>query len=213
MARGRHVIETALDFSRMPALARTSVQPPLPKGIVEVMRIAAASPNACQEAARATGETPEILIAAARFYLQQSLFRPDADAYRVLGLEPGAARVTAREHMRWLLQWLHPDRNADLEAVYAERVVKAWREVSAAYEPSAPADRFPDAARRPHMRAAVFRLPWIKRPLKASGHRGQVAYMTAASWAIPGLLLALLALWSAAYFLGFGSVATGLPAR
>ena len=34
--------------------------------------------------------------------------------------------------MRWLLQWLHPDRNNNSwDAVYAERVLKAWREVSA----------------------------------------------------------------------------------
>ena len=35
--------------------------------------------------------------------------------------------------MRWLLKWLHPDHNHNSwDAVYAERVLKAWREVSAA---------------------------------------------------------------------------------
>jgi hypothetical protein len=32
--------------------------------------------------------------------------------------------------MRWLLLWLHPDRNGHWDAVYAARVVKAWREFS-----------------------------------------------------------------------------------
>src|SRR6516162_11817042 len=128
-----HVIELALDLARMPALARRSAVPPLPPNIVELMRIAAGSPEACRAAVAQTGEPRHVVIEAARFYLQQILFRPDADCYRILGIEPTASRETARSHMRWLLEWLHPDRNNNSwDAVYAERVLKAWREVSAA---------------------------------------------------------------------------------
>src|SRR6516162_10831424 len=128
-----HVIELAVDLARMPALARTSAVPPLPPNIIELMRIAAASPEACQIAAAKTGEPIAVLIEAARFYLQQVLFRADADCYRVLGIAPTASRATARDHMRWLMEWLHPDRNNNSwDGVYAERVLKAWREVSAA---------------------------------------------------------------------------------
>ena len=131
MARG-HVIEYALDFARMPALARSAVAPALPPNIVELMRIAAALPEACEAAVANSGEPATVVIEAARFYLQQALFRPEADSYRVLGIDPGASRATARNHMRWLLEWLHPDRNNNSwDAVYAERVLKAWREVSA----------------------------------------------------------------------------------
>src|SRR5215467_9583159 len=127
-----HVIELALDLARMPTLARTSVLPAIPRNIIELMRIAAASPEACQAAVAKTGQPTQVVIEAARFYLQQMLFRPEADCYRILGLEPNASRATARSHMRWLLQWLHPDRNHNgWDAVYAERVLKAWREVSA----------------------------------------------------------------------------------
>src|SRR6516165_9674842 len=127
-----HVIELAVDLARMPALARTSAVPPLPPNIIELMRIAAASPEACQIAAAKTGEPIAVLIEAARFYLQQVLFRADADCYRILGIEPTASRATARDHMRWLMEWLHPDRNNNSwDGVYAERVLKAWREVSA----------------------------------------------------------------------------------
>src|SRR5215472_6514848 len=115
-----HVIELALDLARMPALARSSVVPPLPPNIMELMRIAAASPEACQAAVAQTGEPRHVLIEAARFYLQQVLLRPDADCYRILGIKPAAPRATAREHMRWLLEWLHPDRNNNgWDAVYA----------------------------------------------------------------------------------------------
>ena len=102
------------------------------------MRIAAASPEACEAAVEKTGEPTTVVIEAARFYLQQVLFRPEADCYRILGIEPTASRATARSHMRWLLQWLHPDRNSNSwDAVYAERVLNAWREVSASDGPAA----------------------------------------------------------------------------
>ena len=48
----QHVIELAIDLTRMPALARTNVLPALPPTIIELMRIAAASPGV-----RTTGST------------------------------------------------------------------------------------------------------------------------------------------------------------
>src|SRR5215211_2304303 len=133
---GPRGIDLALDLARMPVLAQSLEKFPLPADIFDVMRIAAGSPEVCQAAARATGEPVGVLIAAARFYLQQVLLRPDADPYRVLGLPPGASRELARRHLRCLLQWLHPDVNKDLDSVYTERVLKAWREVSASTDSS-----------------------------------------------------------------------------
>ena len=72
MAR-RHVIDFALDLARMPALARTSVQPALPANIVELMRIAAACPEACEAAMAETGEPVAAVIEAAQVL-------PSADA-------------------------------------------------------------------------------------------------------------------------------------
>jgi hypothetical protein len=202
MPRRPHVIEQALDFARMPALARSSVTLPIPPDIAEIMRIAAASPKACEDASTATGEPVPALIEAARFYLQQQLFRPEADSHRVLGLQPGVPRATARTHMRWLLQWLHPDRNDGLEAVYAERVLKAWGELSTRGKPAAPGYA-PYSTGATQRRSSPFRVPWIKYPVKGPSLRGPGAYLTVAVWAIPGLLFALMALWSAAFFLGF----------
>src|SRR5215469_9368057 len=163
-----HVIELALDLARMPALARRSAVPPLPPNIVELMRVAAGSPEACRAAVAQTGEPRHVLIESARFYLQQVLFRPDADCHRILGIQPAASRATAREHMRWLLEWLHPDRNNNSwDAVYAERVLRAWRQVSAgngsAVKPSfALARGYTKEKKRRH----ANRLPWIERPVQ-----------------------------------------------
>jgi hypothetical protein len=162
-------IALALDLARMPALARSIEKPPLPADIFEIMRIATGSPELCHSASQVTGQPPAVLIGAARFYLQQMLLRPDADSYRVLGLAPGASRELARRHMRCLLQWLHPDVNTDWDAVYAERVLKAWREVSANIDTSGRSSSRSRALVGPGSRTPVnlgprLQMPWIMKP-------------------------------------------------
>lgn len=198
----RHPIEFALDLARLPALARTSVESPIPPDIIDLIRIAAATPNACADAAAATGEPAEVLVEAARFYLRQLLFKPEANSYRVLGLQPGATRATAREHMRCLLEWLHPDRNSDLDAVYARRVVEAWREISAS-NISAESSHSHVVSTTPNDRMTSFRLPWIEYPASHRNAAIRRGWRGTAIWAIPtGLLFAVLAFWSAMSYFG-----------
>ena len=168
---GPRGIDLALDLARMPVLAQSIDKPPLPSDIFEVMQIATASPEVCQSAARATGQPAAVLVEAARFYLQQVLLRPDADPYRVLGLPRGASRELARCHLRCLLQWLHPDVNKDLDSVYTERVLKAWREVSLNSDPARSSNshargRPGNGARMPVNSATRLRMPWIEKPQK-----------------------------------------------
>jgi hypothetical protein len=200
-----HVIELALDLARMPALLRTSVVPALPPNIIELMRIAAGSPEACQVATAKAGEPTPVLIEAARFYLQQMLFRADADCYRILGIEPTASRATARDHMRWLLQWLHPDRNNNSwDAVYSERVLKAWREVSASNGSAAARVSLTRVSsnNKKRRRSQTVRLPWIERPMKYRSLVVRRPYRTFILWAVPaGLVIIFVALLSANLFL------------
>jgi hypothetical protein len=195
-----HVIELALDLARMPALARRSAVPPLPPNVVELMRIAAGSPEACRAAVAQTGEPRHVVIESARFYLQQVLFRPDADCYRILGIQPATSRATAREHMRWLLEWLHPDRNANnnsWDVVYAERVLKAWREVSngSAAKPNLAVTRA-SADQNKKRRSPAIHLTWIERPVPGRSLAIRNPYRGFVLVTI-GLVIIVLALWSA----------------
>lgn len=201
----RHVIEFALDLARMPALARSSAPPVLPPNVVELMRVAAGCPEACEAAVAETGERAEVLVEAARFYLQQALFRPEADSYRILGINSATSRATARMHMRWLLEWLHPDRNNNsLDAVYAERVLKAWREVSTSHQPAAKRNEFCSAMplNAKKRTVEVFRVPWIARTIKRPYWIKRNSYRRFVLWAVPGLLIASLGWWSANALLG-----------
>jgi len=203
----QHVIDLALDLTRMPALARTPGLPALPPNIIELMRIAAGSPEACEAAVAKTGEPTTVVIEAARFYLQHVLFRPEADCYRTLGIEPNTSRAAARDHMRWLLQWLHPDHNHNSwDAVYAERVLKAWREVSASngsvVEPRFSCARAPSNPQKRRGMKAI-RLPWIEYPANSQTLAIRSSYRTFMIWtAWIGIAIIFLALWSAIIFLG-----------
>jgi hypothetical protein len=193
---GARGIALALDLARMPALAQSIENPPLPTDIFEIMRIATGSPEICQSASEITGQPPAVLIEAARFYLQQMLLRPDADSYRVLGLPPGASRELARSHMRCLLQWLHPDVNRDWDSVYAERVLKAWREVSANIASSRPSNSrsLGPGSRAPVNSGPRLRMPWIVKPRKKMKARpGQVLILVAKRVGIGVAAVALLA--------------------
>jgi hypothetical protein len=48
---------------------------------------------------------------AARFYIEQVLFRADADHYRLLGLTRAASEADIKEHHRLLMRLTHPDRS------------------------------------------------------------------------------------------------------
>jgi hypothetical protein len=194
-----HVIELALDLARMPALARRSALPPLPPNIVELMRIAAGSPEACRAAVAQTGEPRHVVIESARFYLQQVLFRPDADCYRILGVQPSTSRATAREHMRWLLEWLHPDRNNNnsWDTVYAERVLKAWREVSNGSAAKSFMLARVSSNEKRKRRSPASRVPWVARPAERRSLATQNPYRTFILWAAPTGLVIIFLLWSA----------------
>lgn len=207
----RHIIEVALDLARMPALARTSVLPPIQPNVVEIMRIAARSSEACQAAAAATGQPVETLVNAARFYLQQVLLRPDADSYRILGIQAGGSHAIARSHMRWLLQWLHPDHNSGIDAIYAERVLKAWREISVASNSGTL--KSSRSKREPTHGIPAFRLPWIKYP-RMDRRRNSWLRRGFAAWIVPaGLAILFLGIWSAVSYLGTDQAAAILRWR
>ena len=125
-----HALDQALAFWRAPALLANARHRPLPDDVLDVVRIAAGDSNAAEQGAAATGTDPGELTEASAFYLQQLLFAPGTDSYRVLGVNPGTPDARIKEHYRWLVRWLHPDRNPDeWEALYADRVNRAWQDL------------------------------------------------------------------------------------
>ena len=123
-------IQAALALFREPGRICDFRERPLPTDVALIIRLAANESGMLQATAEATGESVETLSEACIFYLQQMLFVANADSYRVLGTTADAPQEQLRENYRWLMRWLHPDRNPDgWEVVYADRVNAAWQDL------------------------------------------------------------------------------------
>jgi len=146
----RAALDVALDMVQRPLLARHVQDQPLPDDVLQLVRIAADSEEDLSWASRTRARTLAEIREAAVMFLQQVLFHPRADNFRVLGLRPNATLEELHEHRRWLLKWLHPDRNHDKwESQLFKRVVDASSQVQRQLSGASPA--FPSAqpSRRP----------------------------------------------------------------
>lgn len=133
IASGTDALEQALAVYRAPGRLPQLLNRPLPDSILRLLRIAAGDADALASAGQATGESASTLIDAAILYIQQVLFADDADSYRLLGVRPDAPENQVKEHYRWLMRWLHPDRHPDRwEVAYSDRVNRAWQTLRSA---------------------------------------------------------------------------------
>jgi len=88
---------------------------------------AAGDDAAEREAADATVRSRDVVRRAAAFFIEQILFAPDTDSYRVLGSAPQANASELRGNAALLLKWLHPDREPHGErSIFVSRVTEAW---------------------------------------------------------------------------------------
>lgn len=123
-------VRVALQIYAEPPAARGAAQAPLPDGVLDALKLAAGSAKAQTACSRDCGVAPERLTAAAKFFIEQVMLTQGADHYRVLGVDPQASTAMIHEHYRWLIRWLHPDREgAGWHAVLAGRVNEAYAEL------------------------------------------------------------------------------------
>jgi hypothetical protein len=122
----RAALDIALDMVQRPLLARQAQAQPLPTDVLHLIRIAADSDDDVAWASRTRARSPREIREAAVMFLQQVLFHPRADSFRLMGLAPTATLEDLHEHRKWLLKWLHPDRNRDKwESQLFKRVLDA----------------------------------------------------------------------------------------
>ena len=120
-------LEQALTFLSRTDLVVTARQQPLPSGVTELLKISSGDNEALLAAQESSRHSQEDIRHAAEFYVQQILFDPDGDNYRVLGVDPDDAETKIKLHYRLLVRWLHPDKNSsDWEVVFSERINRAW---------------------------------------------------------------------------------------
>jgi hypothetical protein len=145
-------LRAALMAYRRPAHVDAMREVRLPADMLEVIRIAAGDSDVLAAAADAMGGDEAVLQDAAQLFLQRLLADSRASDWRLLGLEPGATQAQIRDHKRWLLKWLHPDRNKNKwESALFNRVSQAADRLQAG-TPASPTSGSPDRLRQ-HRRA------------------------------------------------------------
>jgi DnaJ domain len=127
MMPDRMAVKLAIDLLHVPSQVRLVRSEPLPDGVLLVLQVAAGEEEAGQLAASITGRSRETVRRSAAFFIEQILFAPNADSYRVLGAASQATAGELRRNVALLLRWLHPDLDADgARSIFAHRVTEAW---------------------------------------------------------------------------------------
>jgi hypothetical protein len=148
MSEPVQAIKAALGLYHLPACLKAVRCEPLPAGIEHLLRIASGDCDALSSASKASERAPDVIREAAVFYIEQVLFSPDANYYRVLGGTPDSAGSELRRNMALLLTWLHPDKDPTGERSHLTvRVTAAW-----------------DTLRSPERRIAHDRTLALRRP-------------------------------------------------
>jgi len=160
--RPNQALEAALALSRAPNLVRVLRRRPLPPGITSLLQSLSVDASALVEAKRLTCLEENEIIAVVELYILRVMLFRGASPRRVLGVEDGAERGQIRRHMGFLMGWLHPDKNGNAwRAVFAGRVLDAWRRIDLGAEVYQPRPPSIEAGRN---RKTLFVLPWITRP-------------------------------------------------
>lgn len=128
-------VTLALAYYRNPLAyqERWSLAVPLPEDMGRLLALANGVPNVLEPAIRQSRAKADELLEAAQFCIQQWCLASGADAYRVLGVEPGASLEKIKEHHRQLVRLFHPDRAAGRETWtenYASRINAAYTQLS-----------------------------------------------------------------------------------
>ncbi len=139
-ARPDDALTLAVRLYRSPGLARSVRSSALPPAVLLVIRVAAGCPISSGYAVAQTGLDQQTVARIAALYLLVALFGEESDPYRTLGVSVGAPAEVVQDHKKWLLKWLHPDRNPNQNlAGLSVRVLAASAELAALQVSPAPA--------------------------------------------------------------------------
>lgn len=126
----RMALKIAIDLMHVPSQVRLFRSEPLPDGVLTLLRIAAGDAEAETASAALIDRSRDVVRQAAGFFIEQILFAPNADSYRVLGASPRASAGELRRNVALLLRWLHPDLDPQGErSIFVGRVTAAWNDL------------------------------------------------------------------------------------
>jgi hypothetical protein len=82
-----------------------------PLDMLDVIKTAAGDEETIELMAKDLNMARDTVVQVCKFYLHKLLTAGGNDPFRMLALDYGATVTNIKDHKRWLLKWLHPDRN------------------------------------------------------------------------------------------------------
>jgi hypothetical protein len=130
MMSAEMALRIAIDLMHVPSRVRLLRSEPLPQDVQVLLRIAAGDDAASSAAVDLTGRSQDVVWQAATFFIEQILFAPESDSYRVLGANQQTSASELRRNVALLLRWLHPDLDPQGErSIFIGRVTAAWNDL------------------------------------------------------------------------------------
>jgi hypothetical protein len=130
MMSNRMALKIAIELLHSPSRVRLIRTEPLPDDVLILLRIVAGDDGLESAVALSVDRPKETMRQAATFFIEQILFAPDSDSYRVLGAGAQAGAHELRRNVALLLRWLHPDLDPrDDRSVFVGRVTAAWNDL------------------------------------------------------------------------------------
>ena len=127
---GEVALKIAIDLMHVPSQVRRLRSEPLPNDVQILLRIVAGEDEAESAAVALTGRSHQVVRQAAAFFIEQILFAPESDSYRILGAHRQATSGELRRNVALLLRWLHPDLDPGGErSIFIGRVTAAWNDL------------------------------------------------------------------------------------
>jgi hypothetical protein len=127
MKSGKMALKIAIDLLHVPSQVRFARLEPLPDGVLLLLRIAAGVVEAERMATATSGRSLETVRRSAAFFIEQILFAPNADSYRVLGANAQASSAELRRNVVLLMKWLRPDLDVGgARSAFVRKVTAAW---------------------------------------------------------------------------------------
>jgi hypothetical protein len=104
-------VDVVIAVFRQPSTFLAPKQGMLPKDMLDIIKAASGDETTLQKLSEQKHVSAEQMKQASQFYLQKLLTTAGDDKHRKLCLDYGATPSQIKDHKRWLLKWLHPDRN------------------------------------------------------------------------------------------------------
>jgi DnaJ domain len=158
-------IREAIHVFKYPANLRRRRDKNLHSGMLDLIKAAAGHDETVLRLSETEHVAKELISEAAKHYLRGLISGSRNNPYATLGLSDAASPEDIKAHKRWLLKWLHPDRNPSQWETGLFKKVSAAAELLEGSSVIVPPPRFKKTKSRSVLRRSLMKAGPPPRPI------------------------------------------------